>query len=1074
MYRPALARRLATVPAGGLALVVAGAGSGKTTLLTQRAEAVPCAWHTCTPADRSPPRLARGVVDALRLRVPGLPPTLVPSTEGGAGPHGTPDGGLQPGTYAAALAGELDARLTADLMLVVDDVHELGDGAAVALLDALAHAGAQHLALVLAGRAAPPFPVERLRAQGRLLELRGADLALSLEEVEVLLVEVLGDDAAASLAPALHDATGGWPAAVGMAAGHLHRVAPGDREAALAGVLAAEGPLLSALATGALEREPPEVRRLLRWLTPLRQFPPALAAALPEPDGPALLDDLARRGLLVLPAAGGRGDLRLQPVVREVLRARDPLPGPQTALVLHAAARWLAAHDRVADALPMLAQAGDGAAVAAQLESAGPSLVAGGAARTVLAVADVVPVGDRSPALEQLLAEAHQVCGEWDAALAGYERIAGERPLPAGLAWRLGSLHQARGQLHAALAVYRRAVDVGETTADDALLAAWTATACWRQGDVAACEQATRRALAAAGRSGDAAALATAHTATAMLAALRGDHAANDHHYLAALDAATRAGDVLQLIRIRTNRSSYFLDEGAYADALAEATLAVTLGDGAGVHTFRDMALVNRGEAALALGRIEEAVADLEEARALCQRSGSNDVAYALLRLGDVHRVRGDHTLATAGYEEAAARAETVDDRQALVPALAGLAHVLLADDAPRAAAAAQRAVDLGPGMGHVGALLALGAVCLAGGDAAAAEELATTALAEARHRRDRPGMAEALELRAAARPDAPRAGAWLEEAAAIWRALGSPLGQARVQLAQARRAGGTEGRLLAEEAAVTLRRIGARGPATAAARLAAGTDAGPGEVAITALGDFRVLRRGAPVPLAAWQSRKARDLLKMLVARRGRPASRAALMAALWPDEDPDRLGNRLSVQLSIVRGVLDPDRRHPQERYVRTDDSGVALERGAVDVDVEAFMTTAEAGLARLRDDEPGVAGVLLARAEAAYTGDFLEEDADAAWAAPLRDQARAVYVDVARALAGLRAASGELDGAARLYRRVLERDGYDEPAHLALVRVLRRAGRLGEARRCHAAYAAAMAELGVEASPFPAVRA
>ena len=36
----------------------------------------------------------------------------------------------------------------------------------------------------------------------------------------------------------------------------------------------------------------------------------------------------------------------------------------------------------------------------------------------------------------------------------------------------------------------------------------------------------------------------------------------------------------------------------------------------------------------------------------------------------------------------------------------------------------------------------------------------------------------------------------------------------------------------------------------------------------------------------------------------------RGELCELLWPDDDPSRTGHRLSVLLSIVRGVLDPDR--------------------------------------------------------------------------------------------------------------------------------------------------------------------
>jgi DNA-binding SARP family transcriptional activator len=90
------------------------------------------------------------------------------------------------------------------------------------------------------------------------------------------------------------------------------------------------------------------------------------------------------------------------------------------------------------------------------------------------------------------------------------------------------------------------------------------------------------------------------------------------------------------------------------------------------------------------------------------------------------------------------------------------------------------------------------------------------------------------------------------------------------------------------------------------------------GSVAIRALGGFRVFRDGASVPLREWQSRKARDLLKLLVARVGRPAPRECLLEALWPEQDPCQTRPRLSVALSTVRAVLDPGRRLEPDHFV------------------------------------------------------------------------------------------------------------------------------------------------------------
>jgi DNA-binding SARP family transcriptional activator len=210
--------------------------------------------------------------------------------------------------------------------------------------------------------------------------------------------------------------------------------------------------------------------------------------------------------------------------------------------------------------------------------------------------------------------------------------------------------------------------------------------------------------------------------------------------------------------------------------------------------------------------------------------------------------------------------------------------------------------------------------------------------------------------------------------------------------------------------------------------------------LSIRTLGGFRVFRDGEPV--TAWPSKKARTLLKILVAHRGRPVPREALMEALWPGEDPRKLGNRLSVALSTLRDTLG---REPDALVADAD--AIALELSVASVDVERLLAA----------DDP----VLVERL---YGGDFLEEDRYEDWAADLREQARAAYGAALRARA--RDAKHH-DEAVRAYLRLLEHDRYDAAAHRDLIARLERAGRHGEAIARRRAYIRQMAEIDVAAS-------
>src|SRR6266496_1667893 len=243
--------------------------------------------------------------------------------------------------------------------------------------------------------------------------------------------------------------------------------------------------------------------------------------------------------------------------------------------------------------------------------------------------------------------------------------------------------------------------------------------------------------------------------------------------------------------------------------------------------------------------------------------------------------------------------------------------------------------------------------------------------------------------------------------------------------------------------------------------------------VAVRCLGAFRVLRAGQPVPVAAWQSKKARTLLKILVARRGRATTRVYLMEVLWPEEPVEVVIRRLSVALATARAVLDPDKRHPPDHFIVADKDALRLLLENLPVDVERFLALADEGLACHREGRLDAARAALQAADALYAGDFLEEDRYQDWAGALREEARAVYISVARALGEAAVSGGDHDAAVRCYLKILAKDTFDEEAHLGLVAILQREGRHGEARRQYRAYTARMVELQVPAAPFPSLK-
>lgn len=518
------------------------------------------------------------------------------------------------------------------------------------------------------------------------------------------------------------------------------------------------------------------------------------------------------------------------------------------------------------------------------------------------------------------LVEAAVRDGLHDEALRHFAAVPADVPLPASLAWRLGVLLHQRGEFDAAEACYERAaghvqaavVDPAvAASADQAqILAGWAAVR-WAKGDQARARQLAEEAVRVAERSRDDAAVAAAYVATALAAFSDGDRAGNEHAYAVALAAAERAGDLGQQLRIRCNVGSRLVEEGRYRAAAEELSEAVRLGNSTRNLTLLALTLHNRAEAWLGLGELRRARIDADEAVVLWQRIGSPLAAFGLALTARVHRVRGATRQAVAAYQAALAMGEPDGNAQVLVEARAGLARISYADDPAAAAICAQQALALSSPAGPTVAALAAGWVALCSGDSQTARRYAEQVRSEAGRRRDTAGLAEGMELDALAAYEADRekatAGsarrlmAGLVEAAAIWRELGNEFALTTNALLQAR-VGGDQ---VAEQIAHNrLQQIGVQdGAWYIAGPLAAIGHVPVPDVEIQTLGHFAVRLAGLPVPASAWQSRKARDLLKLLAGQLGKPVAREALAAALWPQVRAEVALRRLSVLISPVR---------------------------------------------------------------------------------------------------------------------------------------------------------------------------
>src|SRR5690349_812814 len=197
--------------------VVAPAGYGKTTLLSQWAErdGHAFAWVSVDETDNDPKVLLRYVAEALDA----VEPIGGRVFDALASP-----GSSVPGSVVPRL-GTAFSSMTSPVVLVLDDVHALHNSECRAALSVLADHVPGGSRMVLAGRAEPPLPIARLRAEGKILELGAGDLSLTREEASWLLRNAdltLGEDDVAEL----HRRTEGWPVGLYLAALYLKEGGP--------------------------------------------------------------------------------------------------------------------------------------------------------------------------------------------------------------------------------------------------------------------------------------------------------------------------------------------------------------------------------------------------------------------------------------------------------------------------------------------------------------------------------------------------------------------------------------------------------------------------------------------------------------------------------------------------------------------------------------------------------------------------------------------------------------------------------------------------------------------------------
>jgi LuxR family maltose regulon positive regulatory protein len=387
--RERLLRRLGQSKHVPVVLVVAPAGYGKTTLLVHWLQAGPrpTAWLTIDPADDDPERLIASLAIAL-----GEPADLT----------------LAALTYAVE-------RREEPLVVALDEVHHLRSTEALAVVDALADAVQPGSQVVLAGRCEPALPIGRVRAQGRLIELRARDLVMTRREAANLL-SLAGLELPPEDVQVLLERTEGWPAGLYIAALSLRGRADLHRGVERFG--GDDRLLTDYLRDELLDGLDAERLRFLEHSSVLDELSgPVCDAVLERTASGVALRDMSRSNLLMEPLDHADASYRYHGVLAGMLRAELRRTDPTAEAELHRrASTWYAGAGDADRAIEHAIAAGDLARAGALLWTTAAARVLDGRAADVRRWLDrFTPAQIASqPTLALTAAAQHLVAGERD------------------------------------------------------------------------------------------------------------------------------------------------------------------------------------------------------------------------------------------------------------------------------------------------------------------------------------------------------------------------------------------------------------------------------------------------------------------------------------------------------------------------------------------------------------------------------------------------------------------------------------------------------------------------------------
>jgi LuxR family maltose regulon positive regulatory protein len=293
--RPRLTPQLERAQGGDVILISAPAGFGKTTLVTEWAAGKRglIAWLSLDEADNDPVRFWRYIVASLRTVFDEIGQEIVPVLES------EPVSEWEP--LVTQLINDI-SNISGTLTLVLDDYHLIRANAIHSSLSFLLHHQPPQLRIVITTRADPPLALARLRVQGRLWDIRAADLRFTQDEMEAFFDCAVTAKLPSEAIKALTDRTEGWAAGLQLAALSLRGLSAVEAARSVMAFDGAQRYVLNYLLEEVLDHQEPHIQKFLLHTSVLHNLTPQLCTVVTGyQDTAQILGRLAEEDLFIQP-----------------------------------------------------------------------------------------------------------------------------------------------------------------------------------------------------------------------------------------------------------------------------------------------------------------------------------------------------------------------------------------------------------------------------------------------------------------------------------------------------------------------------------------------------------------------------------------------------------------------------------------------------------------------------------------------------------------------------------------------------------------------------------------------------